>query len=56
MGFKYGRKPAVSKARLLEFYGIRLLRDKNMARFVSLSANNELDKPYFRQNLLEIDP
>ena len=27
MAFKYGRIPAVSKAHLLEFYGIRHLRD-----------------------------
>ena len=43
MGFKNGRIPAVSKAHLLEFYGVRHLRDWNMAQFVS----NELGKPYF---------
>ena len=35
MGFKNGRIPAVSKAHLLEFYGVRHLRDWNMAQFVS---------------------
>ena len=34
-GFKYRRIPAVSKAHLLEFYGIWHLRDWNMAQFVS---------------------
>ena len=33
--FIYGRKPAVSKPNLLEFYGIWHLRDWNMARFES---------------------
>ena len=35
MGFKYGCIPAVSKAHLLECYGVRHLRDWNMAQFVS---------------------
>ena len=35
MGFKNGRIAAVSKAHLLEFYGVRHLRDWNMAQFVS---------------------
>ena len=35
MGFKYDRIPVVSKAHLLEFYGVRHLRDWNMAQFVS---------------------
>ena len=32
---KNGRIPAVSKAHLLEFYGVRHLRDWKMAKFVS---------------------
>ena len=35
MGFNYGRIPAVFKVYLLEFYGIWLLRDWNMAQFAS---------------------
>ena len=33
--FKNDRIPAVSKAHLLEFYGVRHVRDWNMAQFVS---------------------
>ena len=53
MAFKYGRIPAVSNYWNFMESGISGIR-KGLDLWVSTS--NELGKPYFWQNLLEIDP